>query len=232
MTTKVEGGWVDDHGNFYLSEEAASPSTHSDKAEARCCSAISPCSWQRHHGMDSVCPTCTAAAPVAPQALTEGVAELINDLRSHADEQIEDNVVYIQRADKLMRQAATALASLAAELAEARENYRALQRAAQKRGEDDGHLIAAFQERAESAERKLEEQRKALEFYRDGFAFHPKRTKLGVDQSAWKPLSALLDDCGEVARAALANSVGAPRPSWPENPNAIDGARSLAGDSK
>jgi hypothetical protein len=30
-------------------------------APARCCSAISPCSWQRHHGMDSVCPTCVAA---------------------------------------------------------------------------------------------------------------------------------------------------------------------------
>jgi hypothetical protein len=35
-------------------------------SEARCCSAISPCSWQRHNGMDSVCPTCTAAAHPAP----------------------------------------------------------------------------------------------------------------------------------------------------------------------
>lgn len=34
---------------------------------AHCCSAISPCSWQRHHGMDAVCPTCTAAAPASPQ---------------------------------------------------------------------------------------------------------------------------------------------------------------------
>jgi len=30
---------------------------------AQCCSAVSPCSWQRHHGMDSVCPTCVAASP-------------------------------------------------------------------------------------------------------------------------------------------------------------------------
>lgn len=28
---------------------------------AHCCSAILPCSWQRHNGMDSVCPTCQAA---------------------------------------------------------------------------------------------------------------------------------------------------------------------------
>jgi len=35
----------------------------SRQEEARCCSAIFPCMWQRHNGMDSVCPTCTAAAP-------------------------------------------------------------------------------------------------------------------------------------------------------------------------
>jgi hypothetical protein len=31
-------------------------------ARAVCCSAVSPCSWQRHNGMDSVCPLCVAAA--------------------------------------------------------------------------------------------------------------------------------------------------------------------------
>jgi hypothetical protein len=39
------------------------------EAVARCCSSISPCSWQRHNGMDSVCPTCTAATSPASQAL-------------------------------------------------------------------------------------------------------------------------------------------------------------------
>lgn len=35
--------------------------------KTECCSATSPCSWQRHNGSDSVCPTCIAAsAPATP----------------------------------------------------------------------------------------------------------------------------------------------------------------------
>lgn len=45
--------------------------------------------------------------------------------------------------------------------------------------------------------------REALEFYRDGFQYHPKRSKTGVDLSEWKPKQILLDDCGERALAAL-----------------------------
>jgi len=43
-------------------------------AKARCCSATSPCSWQRHNGMDSVCPLCQAAA-TAPAGDVDGVRE-------------------------------------------------------------------------------------------------------------------------------------------------------------
>lgn len=45
--------------------------------------------------------------------------------------------------------------------------------------------------------------REALEFYRDNFVKHYKRGPTGIDHSTWKPTEALLDDCGERARAAL-----------------------------
>jgi len=50
---------------------------------------------------------------------------------------------------------------------------------------------------------EVERLREALTFYRDGFQYHPKRTKTGINLSEWKPTEALLDDCGERARAAL-----------------------------
>lgn len=52
-------------------------------------------------------------------------------------------------------------------------------------------------------EAKLAAANKALEFYRDGFKYHPKRTATGINISEWKPTNALLEDCGETARAAL-----------------------------
>lgn len=55
-----------------------------------------------------------------------------------------------------------------------------------------------------SPDSKLEAYRKALEFYRDGFQFVPKRSSLGVNLSTWIPKEALLEDCGEVAKQALA----------------------------
>ena len=62
-----------------LSAQSAQP--QAGEAVARCCSAVSPCSWQRHHGMNAVCPTCTAAAPASPQpANPVQVTELIEDL--------------------------------------------------------------------------------------------------------------------------------------------------------
>lgn len=49
----------------------------------------------------------------------------------------------------------------------------------------------------------IENAIKALELYRDGFTFNPKRTRTGVDLSEWKPNEKLLDDCGNAARVAL-----------------------------
>jgi len=54
----------------------------------------------------------------------------------------------------------------------------------------------------EALEAKLAVAEKALEFYRDGFKYHPKRTSTGINVSEWKPTQTLLDDCGETARAA------------------------------
>lgn len=62
----------------------------------------------------------------------------------------------------------------------------------------EGYAIAS------SPDSKLEAYRKALEFYRDGFQFIPKRSRLGVNLSTWIPKEALLEDCGEVAKQALA----------------------------
>lgn len=43
--------------------------------------------------------------------------------------------------------------------------------------------------------------REVIEFYRDGFRYHPKRSTTGINLSEWKPTDALLEDCGERARA-------------------------------
>ncbi|MBM7328757.1 hypothetical protein JS562_37700 [Agrobacterium sp. S2] len=55
----------------------------------------------------------------------------------------------------------------------------------------------------EALEAKIAAAEKALEFYRDGFKYHPKRTSTGINVSEWKPTQSLLDDCGETARAVL-----------------------------
>lgn len=44
---------------------------------------------------------------------------------------------------------------------------------------------------------------KALEFYRDGFEYHPKHSRTGLNLSVWRPKQALLDDCGNLALEAL-----------------------------
>lgn len=64
-------------------------------------------------------------------------------------------------------------------------------------------LLLAAAEHIENLFSHENKARKALEFYRDGFQFHPKRSKTGIDLSEWKPKDALLEDCGEVARSAL-----------------------------
>ena len=53
---------------------------------------------------------------------------------------------------------------------------------------------------------EIARQKKALEFYRDGFQFRPKRGPTGINHSEWKVTKALLDDCGNVAVEALTPS--------------------------
>lgn len=56
---------------------------------------------------------------------------------------------------------------------------------------------------------RVEELEGALAFYRDGWSFktNPKRAGL-----AWHPKEALLDDCGNRARAALSRKTGGEKP--------------------
>jgi len=51
---------------------------------------------------------------------------------------------------------------------------------------------------------RIEALEAALQFYKDGFRYHPKRTSTGINLSEWKPTEELLNDCGEIALAALA----------------------------
>lgn len=44
----------------------------------------------------------------------------------------------------------------------------------------------------------------ALSFYRDQWVAENNRTRFGLGGLEWRPTEALLDDCGEQARAALA----------------------------
>jgi hypothetical protein len=58
---------------------------------------------------------------------------------------------------------------------------------------------------AETAALRAENERlrEALEFYRDGFRMTPKRGPTGVNHSTWSAKPELLDDCGNIALAAL-----------------------------
>jgi len=51
---------------------------------------------------------------------------------------------------------------------------------------------------------RIEALEAALQFYRDGFRYHAKRTSTGINLSEWKPTEELLNDCGETARSVLA----------------------------
>jgi hypothetical protein len=55
---------------------------------------------------------------------------------------------------------------------------------------------------------KLATARKALEFYRDGWVFKPRRSKTGIDLSSWEPRESLMGDYGERARVALTDENG------------------------
>jgi hypothetical protein len=91
-------------------------------------------------------------------------------------------------------------------LVEARDRIAALeaQSAAHKESAQNA-LDEVVRERTarHSLEAQLAEARKALEFYRDSFQFHPKRSATGINLSTWLPKSCLLEDCGETARAFL-----------------------------
>ncbi len=66
----------------------------------------------------------------------------------------------------------------------------------------------AYAEQLTRSVNALPELVAALEFYRDAFEFHPKRSVTGVDQSEWKPRAELIDDCGNRALAALSKVKG------------------------
>lgn len=70
--------------------------------------------------------------------------------------------------------------------------------------EQQAARIAELEGRAEQAERDLAAAREALAFYRDGWTFTISRHG-GLE---WKPKEDLLDDCGNVARKALAQKDG------------------------
>jgi hypothetical protein len=53
-----------------------------------------------------------------------------------------------------------------------------------------------------------ERLREALKFYRDGWDFKTTKKRSGLE---WHPKEALLDDCGNIARAALTDA-GKPAP--------------------
>lgn len=82
------------------------------------------------------------------------------------------------------------------------------------RGYDDhtgGTPIEWIQNAAQEAADFIEAQAKrikkleaALQFYKDGFRYHAKRTSSGINLSEWKPTEELLNDCGETACAVLA----------------------------
>lgn len=78
------------------------------------------------------------------------------------------------------------------------ETLRALAKAARSRT-----LASSPPPSSDITPERIREMEKALEFYRDGFAYFPKRTKTGIDLSEWRPKPVLLDDCGERAKRAL-----------------------------
>ena len=55
----------------------------------------------------------------------------------------------------------------------------------------------------EEQDKRNKELEAALQFYKDGFRYHAKRTSTGINLSEWKPTEELLNDCGETARSAL-----------------------------
>jgi len=97
------------------------------------------------------------AAPVSPQALTEGVAGLVERLTSRAHH-LDSLPRFEMPMGDVEREAATALASLAAELAEAN-----LDRCFASDSDPACKLEHKFVAEATELRRKLQEQRKALE---------------------------------------------------------------------
>jgi hypothetical protein len=68
--------------------------------------------------------------------------------------------------------------------------------------ETDDMTVSLAADLAE-AQAQIAAARSALEFYKDGFKYHPRRSKTGINLSECKPTDALLEDCGERALQAL-----------------------------
>jgi len=71
-----------------------------------------------------------------------------------------------------------------------------------------GTFLKAASARLTALARENAALREALAFYRDGFAKEYKRGPTGLSHNTWNPTEALLEDCGETARAALADTDG------------------------
>jgi len=186
------------------------------------------CTTKTHHAI-AIVERFTAnviAAPVTPQALTEGVADIQARLWNASGELAAhggfDN--HCRTCDE----AATALASLAAELASLKQSI--ADGAPRPREEEAIMAEAAAIERAELAERKLEEQRKALEANISG-----DESELLIE---WPCRVAISISKDEVGYAIIRNGnwepgkhiiFSAPSDAAKEIASAI---RSLAGDSK
>lgn len=63
-----------------------------------------------------------------------------------------------------------------------------------------GQTIDRLASFIDSQASRIEDLEVALRFYRDGFAFKTNKKYGGLE---WSPTEALLDDCGNTARAAL-----------------------------
>jgi hypothetical protein len=71
--------------------------------------------------------------------------------------------------------------------------------------EADGwtQIAADYEARLAKAETERNALVKALEFYRDGWKFKTHRNRPGLE---WYAIPELLDDCGNIARQALART--------------------------
>lgn len=140
--------------------------------------------------------------------LVNEIEEVVAELRARL------SAVEMERdeLDFILNEGGTFEEQLSAAEARAEQSESAL--SAMKRELDEALRRVAFLKAAYESQTvrfncaQSDEALKALEFYRDGFQYHPKRSKTGINLSEWKPKEALLEDCGERARSVLSELLG------------------------